>query len=191
MIDGGDIIFQSDISTLFGIDSENIRIATQNMRINMAYIKTHSSFEPATQVEVIKFTLGKSVLNFGVVLGPTPKVIDLCRSAYEMIVDKSRFLIDQMAVNNLLHKNGFVELDKKYNFMKSFYDMRVVNKGGKLYFDNGEIIPIVHNNGGKDWQRPYMNFGYGVEKNKINMISQFISTLIVKLRRKCDGKITF
>lgn len=191
MIDGGDIIFQSDIRSLFELDTTAIRIATQNMRVNMGYIKTHSSFEPTTQVEIIKFTLGKPVLNFGVVFGPTNKIVDLCNDAYKMIVDKSRFLIDQMAINYLLHRDGYAELDKKYNFMKSFYDLKITNHEGSLYFAGGELIPVIHNNGGRDWQRPYFNFGFGVKKNQINLVSQTISTLIVKLRRRCGSKLVF
>lgn len=191
LIDGGDTIFQSDISKLFRKDNQDIFIATQNMKISRHYIYTHSSFTSEIGDLMYKFTLGKPVLNFGLVIGPVAKVVDLCKQANDLIVDKSKFLVDQMAVNYLLHRSGYLELDKKYNFMKLFHDMKVTNNSGVLCFSGGEVIPIVHNNGGKDWIRPYRNFGYGKDKNQINLVSYIATSLLVKLRRALGGILTF
>lgn len=185
-IDGGDIIFQDDINKLFELkeleNNPKLLIANQNMLINKSYIKSHSSFNEGTMEDVIKATLGKPVLNAGVILGEINEIKTILEKSYEIIKDTSRFLIDQMAINYILHKHGYQTLDKKYNFMKLFYNTKVINKNGKLYFNNNQLIPIVHNLGGKDFIRPYKNFGYGKSCNQVNVISQTISTIIVFIR---------
>jgi hypothetical protein len=182
-IDGGDVIFQADITPAFEEHKQSIRIAHQNMTITDLYVYSHSSFTDKDYEKIKVTTVGKVVLNAGVIFGPLSKMISLFKEAYVLIVDKAKFLPDQMAINYILHRDGYKTLDTLYNFMNSFYKINTVNKRGILYFPDGKIIPIVHNNGGIDMNRPFMNFGYGAGRNQTKWLVSIISRLIVDLRK--------
>lgn len=169
MVDGGDLIFQSDISEIFGTNKESIRAVVQATPLDKIYLRTRGISNLKVSDSVVKNALNKYVINAGVMVGPAGKMIKILRSANKMIEDKSRFMLEQLALNLVLHNESFVQLDASYNFMPRYYRGKVRVEGGIVYTEDGKKVPIVHNGGRREILRYFRNFGYGNGYNKANL----------------------
>ncbi|MBN1793264.1 glycosyl transferase family 8 [Candidatus Woesearchaeota archaeon] len=166
-VDGGDIIFQTDLSPLLRRDSGSFRAACERRyaRFKRSYM---SGFFPKEVSERIDAVLkGKREINAGVLLAPASKFRKLCQEVYALIDEKQKFGPDQHTVNYILHRDGFVELDEKYNFVVTVSKRRFIIKEGVFRFSNGEVIPIVHNAGHYRFFRPIERFGFGRDRNRL------------------------
>ncbi len=160
-IDSGDVIFQSDITPIFQTDTKNIRIASQNMPIDILYLFSRGAFSASTYMRMLRVVLGRPVLNAGVIVAPPGKMKMLLQEAYGCITNTQKFLTDQMGINYILHRDGYSPLSELYNFMKLFSARSVRREHGILKTAEGVTIPIVHNCGGVSYLRAFRNFGYG------------------------------
>jgi len=164
-IDGGDIIFQADISPVFSMHPASVRIASQHMPIHILYLITRASFDTRMYPLLFRTVYGKPVLNAGVIVAPTDKFISLFSEAYSLIINTTRFLPDQMAINYVLYRDGYTLLPDRYNYMKTFSLLPVQVRHGTVYARGVSRVPIVHNCGWKQILRPFKRFGYGPECN--------------------------
>mgnify|MGYP006300033309 CR=1 FL=1 len=165
--DGGDIIFQRDISHLFYENKNKFRACYDELNevLNKIPIK---KFFKKKYVKDIKNKLKKrKMINAGLFLGPCNKFKAICKEIIEMIKDKNFYGPDQIALDYLFDKEGFVKLKNKYNFVITTSKRKFYISEGKFYFENDELIPVVHNAGGIKALRSIKNFGYGPDHNKL------------------------
>lgn len=164
--DGGDLIFQTDIRSIFDEHPHTFRAATEFGSRGFEWLYGHRSLE-STQLDQLKKTFAKrGMINAGVLLAPHPLFLRLCRECNRLMKTRA-FGSDQFAINFILHRDGFVELHRKYNFTitTSLEPFGIIQ--GEFYLKTGEKIPIVHNAGGHAVFRPVKNFGYGPGRNKL------------------------
>lgn len=166
-IDGGDTIFQEDISHVFTKNKDTFRVIPLGMEVLFFEWFIFDNFEKKIKEKIWKVVRNKTVINAGVVFSPYNKFISLCREMEKLIKDKEAFGPDQIILNYYLYQKGFIFLDSKYNFMMSTEEKGFVIKKGLFYKSNGEKIVIVHNAGQMDFFRPIENFGYGEKYNQI------------------------
>ncbi|MFH0954566.1 MAG: glycosyl transferase family 8 [Candidatus Micrarchaeota archaeon] len=179
--DGGDIIFQADLKELFEKNKDSFRAVTEDFNLPFGDLFTKNFFSKET-VEKIKKTLkGKKMINAGVVVAPHKKFLNLAKEINELVIDKSKFGPDQVAVNYILYRDGFKELDKKFNFVFTTCALPFSIKDGEFLLPNGEKIPIVHNAGGSNTFRPIENFGYGKDFNRLKWFTYWGARVFTRL----------
>lgn len=164
LCDSGDIIFQSDISMLFDMESDKIRGVCEDISQNMDVLITNKIIANATEVR--NFLRDKKLINAGFVVYPSKTFIEIYSNMFKIITNKNAWGVDMLLLNYFAYKNGFYELDQKYNFIPTTSTLKYMIKDGKFYLSNGDIIPVVHNAGGKKIWRPIDDFGYGYGHNR-------------------------
>ncbi|MEK7097088.1 MAG: hypothetical protein AAB859_02105 [Patescibacteria group bacterium] len=167
-IDGGDIIFQDEITSVFNKDKNTFRVVPLGMEVLFFEWFIFDNFEKKIKEKIWKVVKNKPVINAGVIFAPYQKFVSLCLLMKKLIKNKESFGPDQITLNYFLYQDGFKFIDNKYNYMMSTEEKRFVVKKGIFYKPTGEKIVIVHNSGQMDFFRPINNFGYGKEYNQIN-----------------------
>lgn len=166
-IDGGDTIFQDDITHVFNKDKNTFRVIPLGMEVLFFEWFIFDNFEKKIKEKIWKVVKNKTVINAGVIFAPYNKFLSLCNNMKKLIRNKDAFGPDQIILNYYLYQKGFVFLDSKYNFMMSTEEKGFIVKKGIFYKPNGEKVMIVHNAGQMDFFRPIENFGYGEQYNQI------------------------
>ncbi len=189
-VDGGDIIFQEDISSVFKKNKNTFRVVCEEITIGMNQFNMEVIFKDFFNVKDIKKILntikGKHMINCGVIFGPSEKFMKMCEEAYNMIQDKTKFGPEQIAMNYVLYRKGFVKLDRGYNFMLARNDEHFHIKKGLFYFRHNKKIPIVHNVGYKKAFRPVTDFGYGPKYNKLKKFTYYSIKTMLKFIKKFE-----
>ncbi len=163
--DGGDIIFQDDISFLFEENKDSYRAVCEKITSPFEYFITTEYFVKDDIKKLKEILILNKTINAGFFLAPYSKMIYLCENVVEMVKNKSKFGPDQVVVNYIMYKEGFVELDTKYNFIPATNNEEFYIKDGFFYDSNGNKITVVHNAGNISFFRAIENFGYGKEYN--------------------------
>jgi len=185
MTDGGDIIFQKDISEIFKKNKDEFRAVVETyFIINLNTTFSNVFFGKENVKKMYQILKGKKMINCGVVLGPKNKMLSLSKEVYSLIKNKYGYGPDQAAVNYVLYRDGFKALDQGYNMIFQTCKREFFIENGEFYFENGKKIPIVHNAGGKDFMRIIKNFGYGKKYNKIRKLNYYVLRSIGKIRNK-------
>ncbi|MEK7634048.1 MAG: hypothetical protein AAB437_04360 [Patescibacteria group bacterium] len=169
-IDGGDTIFQEDITHVFNKDKNTFRVVPLGMKVLFFEWFIFDNFEKKIKEKIWKIVKNKTVINAGVIFAPYNKFLSLCNDMEKLIKDKDAFGPDQIILNYHLYQEGFIFLDSKYNFMMSTEEKGFIVKKGIFYKPGGEKIAIVHNAGQMDFFRPIKNFGFGKEFNQIKHV---------------------
>ncbi len=182
--DSSDIIFQSDISHLFDEDKSGFRCICENVvtlfKLIIDFEFTLSrSFNKNDLEKIKKVIKGKKIANAGFILAPCRLFRQLCVEC-ESLIKNNSYGPDQIAINYVLYRDGFKELDPKYNFLVLLKPFPFYIKKGEFYSKNGEKIPVVHNGGWKKFFRPVKNFGYGSSFNQLKK-TYSISKIFIKL----------
>ena len=193
LVDAGDIIFQADISHLFRKDVNCFRIVPEELHTTF-YEKNVGRNDVCLSSffnKMLSYLKNKPILNCGFVLGSPEKFRDFWQRYQQHCKGTECFGTDQMFFNYVVYQDGFEPLEQRYNFVlitsKSPYSIRE----GVFYDDHGEIIPVVHNAGGRDKTRVINRFGYGRDRNKKNGYhhSSFghlsISTTVGNIFQRC------
>jgi lipopolysaccharide biosynthesis glycosyltransferase len=171
--DGGDIIFQSDISAVFAKDKEKFRAVCEGINAPFETLLNDTFFSEEDVRKILKVIRGKKMINAGVLVASRENIVKLCREINSLIKDKSKFGPDQLVVNYVLFRDGFKELDQGYNYVVATARKPFYIKDGVFHFTDRKIIPIVHNAGNLPFLRPVKNFGYGEGRNRLNKLSYF------------------
>jgi len=172
VIDGGDIIFQADISHLFETDKESFRAVCEDIDATMhRFIMSSSDFSTEEWNEMMGFLKGKPLINGSNVFGPANKYRELWSAYREFSSGIQEYASEQLFTNYYLHRYGFKSLPAKYNFVLASTKDTYCIKNGVFYDVEGDIIPVVHNVGGKEANRYVKNFGYGKEFNKKKILT--------------------
>lgn len=166
LIDGGDIIFQEDISQLFEKDKDLFRIVKLDMEV-MFFEAFIPRFSITFRKQLWNVLENKPVLNAGVIFAPKHKIFSLCQQMETLISQKPTYGPDQIIVNYILYQDKIKFLEKKYNFIFGTEREGFVIRNGIFYRKNGEKIVIAHNAGHDSFLRPIHNFGYGKDYNQL------------------------
>jgi hypothetical protein len=165
MIDGGDIIFQTDIRHLFERDQQEYRAACEDLLVPaFAQIISRDDFEPAVFQEIYNFLEQRPLINCGFVLGPREKIIELCDVCCDNTSSLHRAGVDQFLTNYHLYRQGFVHLAPDYNFVLISTRRRYKLRDGQFLDTEGRLIPVVHNAG--MGIRLFRDFGFGRSCNR-------------------------
>ncbi len=175
--DGGDVIFQAGLDEVFNKDKDYFRAVCEEFGILNRTLKLQKNFRAEHKDKVFNFLSGKKQINAGVIFAPYGKFKKLCKECYSMIDDNPEFGLDQLAVNYIMHRDGFKELDEKYNFIITTSKNDFFIKNGVFYLKNGEKIPIIHNAGNKKILRPIKDFGYGADHNEVKPVHFILRTI--------------
>ncbi|GIX42691.1 MAG: hypothetical protein KatS3mg129_2424 [Leptospiraceae bacterium] len=163
--DGGDIIFQDDISHLFEEHQDQYRAVCEDLAPFFDYFINTDYFYKEDIKEIKDVLLLKRMINAGLIIAPYDKMKHLCEVIIKKTKDISRFGPDQILVNYVLHKEGFVALPTKYNFIPVTCLDEFYIKDSFFYDKNENKIPVVHNAGNLDYFRAIENFGYNKDHN--------------------------
>lgn len=166
-VDGGDIIFQEDITPVFKKNKNTFRVVPLGMEVLFFEWFIFNNFADGVKEKIWKVVKNRRIINAGVIFAPYQKFISLCELMNKLIKDKDAFGPDQIVLNYYLYQTGFKFINNKYNFMMSTEEKGFIVKKGVFYKPNGEKIAIVHNSGQIDLTRPIKNFGYGKSFNQI------------------------
>ncbi len=188
--DGGDIIFQKDISALFEMNTDTCRAACEDYALPLdKMVALQQSIGASVMPEVREYTRDRRLANAGVMLGPREKFIELCDFCYVHTANKQKFGSDQILVNAFLYKNGFTELDRSYNFIVYSTKSSFKIKDGVFLDETGAVIPIVHNAGRYAFWRTIGDFGYGKEHNTLRLVRFYLLRVLGMLSRLTVSRI--
>lgn len=179
LIDGGDIIFQTDIRPLMDENREHFRAVCHEFEVPFhEVIMSKSDFSSETYRKMMEFLRDKRTINGGVLLGPAKLMKELWPEFTKWASSFNKFGIDQLLLNHALYSQGFVELDAKYNYTIIAREKSFSIRKGVFYNAQNEIIPIVHNSGIYDVTRPIARFGFGPDRNRKRIVvPTFLRTL--------------
>jgi hypothetical protein len=161
LCDSGDIIFQDDISGVFTHQPDQFRAVCEDSKPVFSFFIKDDFFRPEDRQRVTDAFLKNPVINGGLIIAPRERMCELCDVCLQMIVDKGHFGPDQLVVNTLLHEQGFVALDRRYNFVVATSAEPVQIRDGQILDQKGQRIAVVHNAGNFRFLRPIEQFGYG------------------------------
>jgi len=159
-VDGGDVIFQADIRPLFDQHPDTFRAVAEELQIPFhEMLIQRSDLPPEHFSHILDFLDGKPMVNAGVVFGPAAKFREFWRFYQATSTTFDCFGMDQMLLNHVLYRDGFVDLGRRFNFVlvtSSRYSIR----NGVFLDEHGEVIPVVHNAGNVESMRAVQHFGF-------------------------------
>jgi hypothetical protein len=169
-VDGGDIVFQTDIAPLFELSPDRFRAVPEDLNSGFDIFLKEDYFSKGTIEEIRRTTALRRQINAGFLLGPRRAFLDLCDTIGRLVLDPTAFGPDQLVVNLVLHRDGYVSLPRGYNFVVATARREFCIEGGVFRFaDDGSPIPVVHNAGNWKFLRPIENFGYGPTHNRLKV----------------------
>jgi hypothetical protein len=178
-VDGGDVIFQKDVSHLFARDKDSFRGVQERYPIPLGFFLRGA---PRPLREEVRTRLGsRYMINGGFILGPARKMRELGESVAPYL---PHFKHDQPIVSSFLYQGGFEPLDETYNLVPWTTRDRFFVDQGFFYASDGEKLAVVHNTGHTAPTRIVADFGYGPGHNtRLRRIYLRISSTYRKLAR--------
>ena len=166
-IDGGDIIFQKDISSVFEQTPHIFRAVTLELEMFFYDVHVRGKFEEKQGKMIWEFLKDKPVINAGVIFAPRGLFIHLCDEIRRLISSKEQWGSDQVVVNYVLYKKGVTLLPATYNYIINTAKEQCILRNGLFFTNDGKKAAIVHNAGRFNFMRSIDNFGYGKGRNKL------------------------
>jgi lipopolysaccharide biosynthesis glycosyltransferase len=166
--DGGDLIFQKDISCLFNQDKDAFRAACEGVPQPVG-LYLIGSMRRKDALMVKEATRKKRIINSGFLIAPRTKFIKLLEET-QTLIKRNWWGVEQPIFNYIFYRDGYTELPCTYNFTLGNPCAKYNLKDGKFYFEDGELISVVHNTGGWSWYRLITDFGYGSGLNHQNAL---------------------
>jgi hypothetical protein len=159
-VDGGDVIFQRDVSHLFTTHKDRFRGVQERYPIPLGFFLRGA---PRRLREEVRTRLGsRYMVNGGFILGPARKMMQLGESVAPYL---AHFKHDQPIVTSFLYEGGFEPLDETYNLVPWTTGDRFCVEKGFFYGSHGEKLAVVHNTGHTAPTRIVGDFGYGPGHN--------------------------
>jgi len=167
-VDGGDILFQADISSLFEQNKDRFRAVPEDLNSGFDIFLKEENFSRETISAIRRATALRPQINAGFVLGPRQEFLGLCDTIGRLVLDPKAFGPDQLVVNMVLNTDGYYPLARGYNFVVATSKQGfVIENGVFLNAMDRKPIPVVHNAGNWKFLRPVEDFGFGPGHNKI------------------------
>lgn len=180
--DGGDIIFQADISKYWTVEPDYFRGTVEDINYGFENVFTGGMFEPELEKEILKVQKGKKTINIGILFGPAKEFARVGKATYENILDKNKFGPEQVYFNYALYKDNLYKpiLDSRYNFVPLVAEKDISIRHGVIY-TGGELVKVVHNAGNKNIMRVIRNFGYGPDHNRLKCFNYYLFRTVYKM----------
>jgi len=178
--DGGDMIFQVNITHLFREHTQEFRCVVEGyLAPQMLMLMRNHPVTKETASEVIRNASTRPMINGGLVIAPRKKFLQLCTYIQKHVIDLAMFGPDQFLLNVYLVKKGFFDLGYRYNFLPTMFKERFSIKEGVFIDKRKKPIAIVHNaSGSYDFFRVIRDFGFGKNRNKIRYLPLTISRIV-------------
>ncbi|MEN8183949.1 MAG: hypothetical protein ABFS46_15590 [Myxococcota bacterium] len=155
-VDGGDVIFQRDISPLFSLAKDRFRGVQERYPIPLGFFLRGA---PRRLRRSVRTQLeSRYMVNGGFILGPAKAMRDLGDA---VVPHLAHFKHDQPIVTAYLYERGFEALDETYNLVLWTTRDRFFVDEGIFYRSSGEKVAVVHNTGRTAATRIVSDFGYG------------------------------
>jgi hypothetical protein len=164
--DSGDIIFQTDFTPVFQDHPDTFRGVTEELNPGFDHYVTEEFFSEKDVKHLKRILREKNMVNAGFILGPGSGMRALGEEIVKRLKSMAKFGPDQVVVNDVFYREGFHELDRRYNYVIATTTADLEIRGGKFYAD-GELVSVVHNTGNVSFLRPVENFGYGEDRNQL------------------------
>jgi hypothetical protein len=166
--DGGDIIFQASIMDAFRRSPRSLRAVYEtHYTLGFWRLYLRGFFRPSL-VPVIRAALkDHQAVNTGVLLGPSEAVRRCLAEAFDLIRRRSAWGPDAVALNYLLHRDGFVPMPETCNFVLPTARRAFRIRQGQFQCRDGALIRVVHNAGGASPFRVVRRFGWGEGRNRV------------------------
>lgn len=177
--DGGDLIFQDDVSHLFELKKNAFRMVLENESPPIDVVVKDEDLIDGEKIK--RFLRDKRLFNAGFMVAPREKYLEIRDFMEKSVKNMNAWGVDMIVINYLAYRGEYVALDNKYNFIPPTAKKKFYVKNSKFYLENGELIPVVHNAGRFDIIRPVKNFGYGEGKNIVDPISVWLFRIIFRL----------
>lgn len=179
--DGGDVLFLDDVSSFLNKKKDKIEVVREHYRNFFFHsLINEKNFSKENTQKIKKLISNKKVINIGVLIGNSKKIIKLLENMYKF-VKKESFGPDQVIINYLLYKDGFEEIDELYNFIPNVTKRKIKSSKSNFLLKNNEKIKIIHNAGGLKFFRVIKDFGYNNSKNKINKLQYLMVRFFFKI----------
>jgi len=185
--DGGDIIFQDNIVDIFNYHKNEFRGVCERVptSVYLYYNLQTSAFYEEYKEDLLRVLNRKKVINGGFIVAPRDKFMVLCQYVLKIIKKPDNFGPDQIILNYVLYKEGFFEIETKYNYILTQYTNKFKIKDGIFYDNDGKVISVVHNAGHFKFFRAINNFGYGRGYNKPNIFSYLLLKIFLNFLDLC------
>lgn len=165
LIDGGDILFQSDILPAFKLVTDRV-LAAQCVSRGLFYEWfLPNCFSLATAMELYRLISLKPAYSAGVIVGKRDLLIDLLSGMNQYLEKAHHYGADQIVMNYVGHRDNLIaDLPATYNFSSLTGWEQFAVKKGKVYDAEKRLIAIVHNAGRIPLMRVFGGVGY-LQKN--------------------------
>jgi hypothetical protein len=158
--DGGDVIFQQDVTPLLRQNMKHIHACREPSPSFAVKYWAGGSHAQDRMKKVRARFLAEPMINCGVLVGPSSAFRDLCGHLSEDLARHMDFFgAEQPLISEYLLEKGYTPLDCRYNFMPMHFPFGVRVSKGRV-FDPAGLVPIVHNCGGLKIARPLGRFGF-------------------------------
>jgi hypothetical protein len=164
--DSGDIIFQSDFTPQLRENPTQFRGVPEDLRAAFGVFLTEEFFSKEDRKRLKKNLKHASMVNAGFIMGPGRKMRELAEEVDRVVIFKEKFGPDQLVVNDVFLREGYVPLARDYNYVIATAKAKMEIRKGQ-FFTDGRLICVVHNTGNVKMLRPVENFGYGPDRNQL------------------------
>jgi hypothetical protein len=115
----------------------------------------------------IRATIGEQpTANCGIVVGPRDKMMAIWDTYQAFCHGVDLHGTDQLIINYILRRDGFIELDRAWNYVTFINSDRFYYDADGFLCNHAGRIPVVHNAGRHDLVRTITGFGYRCGKIK-------------------------
>ncbi len=166
LCDSGDIIFQTDFTAVFQDHPDRFRGVTEELKPGFEHYVNEDFFSKADCKTLHRMLRDKPMVNAGFILGPGSGMRSLGLEVVRRLKSLAKFGPDQIIVNDVFYREGFHELDRRYNYVIATTTAELEIRDGK-FFVEGDLVSVVHNTGNVSFLRPVENFGYGQGRNQL------------------------
>ncbi len=160
--DCGDLIFQADISPIFehhtammkAVIEPEFNVALHGITLGFGDVRPECLAD-------IRETIGESpTANCGIVVGPRERMMAIW-DTYQLCCHGTKLHgTDQLIINFILYRDGFIELDRSWNYVTFINGRKFYYDADGFLCDQESRIPVVHNAGRYDSVRTISDFGY-------------------------------
>lgn len=160
--DCGDLVFQADIAPLLTYETSMMKaviepefnVALHGMTLGFGDVRPE-------RLDEIRKTIGaRPTANCGFLVGPRLKMAAIWDTYQAFCHGAGLHGTDQLIINYILRRDGFVELDRTWNFVTFINGQHYFYDADGFLRQPAGRIAVVHNAGRYDSVRSIAGFGY-------------------------------
>lgn len=174
--DCGDLVFQADIAPILqrqgalmkAVLEPEFNLALHGMTLGFGDVRPERLAE-------IRATIGeRPTANCGLVAGPRNTMMAIWDTYQAFCHGVDLHGTDQLIINYILRRDGFIELERSWNYVTFINHHRVYYDADGFLCDRAGRIAVVHNAGRHDAVRTISGFGYRCGRIKPRVYTESI-----------------